>query len=92
MFSALETLGRSYRKTVMTRGMTGLRGAVVSGMAVTALMSSGVVPGMRILDAGDGLPPLDEIAVHLERAPMKKSAIIDRLEAHLLSGLKADTW
>jgi DNA-binding transcriptional LysR family regulator len=90
MLPALDALGRPYKKTVLTRGMTGLRGAVVAGIAVTALMSSGVIGGMRVLGEEDGLPPLDELAVRLERAPAKKSAIIDRLEAHILSGLTSE--
>jgi DNA-binding transcriptional LysR family regulator len=90
MYPALAALGRPYRTTVLTRGMTGLRGAVVAGIAVTALMSSGVVDGMRVLGEEDGLPPLDELNVHLERAPTKKSPIIDRLEAHILSGIRSE--
>ncbi len=61
--------------------------SVIAGLAVTALMSSSITAGIRELGAEDGLPPLDELAVRLERAHMRKSAIIDRLETHLLAGL-----
>jgi hypothetical protein len=44
---------------------------------------------MRELGSGDGFPPLDHVAVRLERAHLRKSAVIDRLEAHLLSRLEA---
>lgn len=87
MFAALAAMGRQYRTVVMTRSMTGLRGAVSAGLAVTAMMSSSILHGMRELGPDDGLPPLAECAIRLERAHLKKSAVVDRLEAHLLSNL-----
>jgi DNA-binding transcriptional LysR family regulator len=89
MFAALTALGREYRVVVLTRSMNGLRGAVIAGIAVTAMMSSSLVPGMRELGEEFGPSPLDELDVRLERAHLRRSPVIDRLEAHLLSGLRA---
>ena len=87
MLPALEAMGREHRVALMARSMTGLRGAVTAGVAITAMMSSSVTAGMRILGAEDGFPHLDELAVRLERAHLRRSPVINRLEAHLLSGL-----
>lgn len=80
MLDALAASGRAHRVAVISRSMSGLR----AGVAVTAMMSSSVGPGMRVLGAEDGFPPLAELPVHLERAYMRRSAVIERLEAHIL--------
>lgn len=85
MLPALAASGRAHRVVVMSRSMTGLRGAVRAGVAVTAMMESSLGPEMRELGPGDGFPPLAEIPVHLERAHLRRSSVIDRLEAHILS-------
>jgi DNA-binding transcriptional LysR family regulator len=85
MLAALQAMDRRYRLVVISRSMTGLRGAVRAGLAVTAMMRSSLGEGMRELGALDGFPPLAEVSIRLERAHLKKSAIIDRLEMHLLS-------
>jgi DNA-binding transcriptional LysR family regulator len=87
MFAQLEAMKREHRTVVITRSMAGLRGAVAAGLAITAMMSSSVTEGMRVLTAEDGLPPIAELAIRLERAHLKKSRIINRLEAHLIASL-----
>ena len=87
MRSALETMGRSFRTVVVTRSMTGLRGAVVSGLAVSAMMRSSVTDGMRELTTAEGFPPLAELSVRLEKAHLKKSAIVDDLERTLVDAV-----
>jgi hypothetical protein len=89
MYAFLNSESRPYRISVVTRGMTGLRGTVRAGLAVTAMVRSSIAEDMRELGSGDGFPPLDHVAVRLERAHLRKSAVIDRLEAHLLSRLEA---
>ncbi|MFM9849746.1 MAG: LysR family transcriptional regulator [Hyphomicrobiaceae bacterium] len=87
MFPALKAMNREYRIAIMARNMTGLRGAVTAGLSMTAMMSSSVTSGMRQLDREDGFPPLAELGVRLERAHMRRSPVIDRLESHLLASL-----
>ena len=89
MLDALAASGRAHRVAVVSRSMAGLRGAVQAGVAVTAMMESSVGPGMRVLAAAEGFPPLVELAVHLERAHLRRSAVIDRLEAHILGCFSA---
>jgi DNA-binding transcriptional LysR family regulator len=88
MLSALDEMGRAYRTAVVSRSMQGLRGAVSSGLAMTAMMSMSVGPGMRQLTEADGFPALADLSIHIERAHLKKSGIIDVLEARLVDALK----
>ncbi|MFZ2103589.1 MAG: LysR family transcriptional regulator [Oricola sp.] len=84
MRSRLNEMKRSYRIAVVSRSLTGLRGAVSSGLAVCAMMRSGMTDGMRELTGADGFPPLARFAIRLEKAHMKKSATMDALERALL--------
>ncbi|QOZ28592.1 LysR substrate-binding domain-containing protein [Bradyrhizobium sp. CCBAU 51753] len=53
--------------------LTGVRAAAVAGLAVTPLPLSAVTAGLRVLGAGDGLPPLPdlEFAIYEKRRPDK---------------------
>ena len=90
MRARLEELGRSSRVAVVARNMTGLRGAVASGLAVCAMMRSSVTQDMRELGAADGFPPLSRLSIRLEKAHMKKSPVVDALEQALLAAAAAD--
>lgn len=84
MFVALAEMNRNHRTVVICRNMAGLRSAVQSGLAVSAMMRSSIIPPMRELTEDDGFQPIIELSVRLERAHLKRSALIDRLESHLL--------
>jgi|ThiBiot_300_plan_2_1041538.scaffolds.fasta_scaffold00754_11 DNA-binding transcriptional LysR family regulator len=96
MRTRLEELARPYRIVVVARSMTGLRGAVASGLAVSVMMRSSVTGEMRELTAHDGFPPLAQLSIRLEKAHMKKSAVVDALEQALLAavseGLHESSW
>jgi DNA-binding transcriptional LysR family regulator len=85
MLPALAACGRAYRVVAMSRSMTGLRGAVRAGVAVTAMMESSLGADMRELGPDEGFPTLVKVPVHLERAHLRRSSVIDRLEAHMLA-------
>ncbi|HEV7345197.1 MAG TPA: LysR family transcriptional regulator [Devosia sp.] len=80
----LEELSRSYRTVVVARSMTGLRGAVASGLAVSAMMRSSLTADIRELKVGDAFSPLARLSIRLEKAHMKKSAVVDALQQALL--------
>ena len=84
MRKRLEELARPYRIVVVARSMTGLRGAVASGLAASAVMRSSVTEEMRELTAREGFAPLARLSVRLEKAHMKKSAVVDTLQQALL--------
>ncbi|SLN46973.1 LysR family transcriptional regulator [Oceanibacterium hippocampi] len=90
MRTRLEELARPYRIVVLARSMTGLRGAVGSGLAASAMMRSSVTGEMRELTERDGFPPLARLSVRLEKAHMKKSAAVDALEQALLAAVAGD--
>jgi DNA-binding transcriptional LysR family regulator len=85
IFDTFRRTGRRWRVAIVSQSMTGLRAAVTSGHAIATMVSSSLVDGMRELTEADGYPKLREVAIRLERAQRKKSAVIDRLEAHLVA-------
>ena len=87
MLAALDEMGRRHRTVVASRSIAGLRGAVTSGLAVTAMMSMSLGPGMRELGEADGFPALAELSVRIERAHVRQSATIDLLVTRLLECL-----
>lgn len=90
MMAALQAMKRAHRIAVISRSMTGLRAAVTGGLAVSVIMRSSVTEDMRELSPQEGFPPLAEFVIRLERSHVKKSAIIDRLEAHLMARFSAE--
>jgi DNA-binding transcriptional LysR family regulator len=89
MRARLDETEVPYRIAVVARSMTGLRGAVASGLAVSAMMRSSVTAEMRELRASDGFPPLAKLSIRLEKAHMKKSGVVDALQKALLAAMKA---
>jgi DNA-binding transcriptional LysR family regulator len=85
MVSSLQAMKRRYRTAVISRSITGLRTAVTGGLALSAMVRSSVTSDMRELTEAEGFPALAEFNIRLERAHGRKSAIIDRLEAHLMT-------
>jgi DNA-binding transcriptional LysR family regulator len=83
LLEALGRMGRSYRIAVTSQNLGGLRAAVLAGLAVSVMVRSCIGPGMRELDASEGFPALPELRVRLERAHLRRSPVIDRLEQHL---------
>jgi DNA-binding transcriptional LysR family regulator len=90
MIAALEKMKRAYRTAVISRSITGLRAAVSGGLAVSAMVRSAVTADMRELTLKEGFPPLARFNIRLERSHLKKSPIIDRLEAHLIARLSEE--
>ena len=90
MVTALEAMKRQHRTAVICRSITGLRAAVAGGLAVSAMVRSAVTADLRELTLQDGFPPLGKFNIRLERSHLKKSPIIDRLEAHLIARLSHD--
>jgi DNA-binding transcriptional LysR family regulator len=89
MFAALADAGRAYHVAIASRSMTGLKAAARSGLAVTAMMSTGVGPGLRVLSEAEGFPPLGAFDVRLERAHQRRSPVLDKLQERLIEGIAA---
>ncbi len=84
MFDSFSETGRSYCIAVVSQSVTGLRAAVASGHAVSAMVSASLVGGMRELAESEGYPPLPGLEIRLERSRLRKSTILDQLEAGLI--------
>jgi DNA-binding transcriptional LysR family regulator len=85
--AAMESLagsGRAWRIAYTSVSIAGIHAALEAGLAISALLRGSVGPGLRILDQRDGLPPLPETGITLQRASREPSPAIDRLEAAIL--------
>lgn len=65
MIRCLDHIGRPWRITYCSPGISGLQQAVQSGFGVTALTRRTLIRGMRVLSEKDGYPPLADIHVGL---------------------------
>lgn len=65
MIRALDAARIRWRISYTSPGISGLQNAVLNGLGITALTRYTLLPGMRVLDAADGLPPLEDIRVGL---------------------------
>jgi len=65
MIRSLDQIGRPWRITYSSPGVSGLQQAVQSGLGVTALTRRTLMRGMRVLTEKDGFPPLADIHVGL---------------------------
>jgi DNA-binding transcriptional LysR family regulator len=83
MTEGLDNIGRNHRIAVTSPDITGLRAAVEAGLAVSVMAGCSVTERMHMLGAAEGFPTLPILDVMLERAHLKKSPVIDRLEQHL---------
>jgi DNA-binding transcriptional LysR family regulator len=65
MIRCLDQIGRPWRITYSSPGISGLQQAVQSGFGVTALTRRTLLRGMRVLTEKDGFPPLADIRLGL---------------------------
>ncbi|MBY5611445.1 LysR family transcriptional regulator [Rhizobium leguminosarum] len=76
---SLEQIGRNYRIAFIADTGSGLKNAVIAGLAVTTLSRSNIPPGCRELTADDGFPPVDSSKVVLRRSTYRSSEAVREL-------------
>jgi hypothetical protein len=76
-------MGRTWRIACVSESVAGLQAAVFSGMAVTVLGRSTLLPGMREIGVSDYFPPLPAVDLLLYRAAGRNLAAIDALQNYL---------
>ena len=92
---ALEGCGREYRVCYVSWHSTAVSAAVLAGLAVSVLPESAIKPGMRILGARDGFPPLPTCKIGLVQGVREPNELVDalaeqiRLSLDNLSGERA---
>lgn len=75
----LEGVGRQWKISCTSESISGLQAAVFGGMAVTALVKSALVPGLRELGPTEGFPPLPTVDLLLYKAAGSDSLAVDTL-------------
>lgn len=86
--NAMDTAGRNYRIAYSSPSVSTIHAVVGAGLAVTALMQSIIMPGMRILGADDGFPPLPTTSVALIRPKKQPNRVLDCLSEHIIDGFR----
>ena len=85
--AALEEVGRRHRIAYVSWYSTAVSAAVLGGLAVSLLPESGLKPGMRILGARDGFPPLPSSKIGLMAPPAGRhplaAALADQIRENL---------
>lgn len=85
---ALDRAGRSWRIACVSDSISGLQTAVLSGIAVTVLIESALVPGLRQPPLLAGFPPLPSVDLLLYRsATEQNSPAVETLHRYLLNHL-----
>ena len=87
MIRCLDQIGRPWRITYSSPGISGLQQAVQSGMGITALTQRTLLRGMRVLTEKDGFPPLADIRVGLHFKNTGASTAALTLVNHIMQAL-----
>lgn len=87
MIRCLDQIGRPWRITYSSPGISGLQLAVQSGLGVTALTRRTLLRGMRVLAEKDGFPPLADIHVGLHFKNTGASTAALMLVNHIMQAL-----
>lgn len=84
---SLDSMGRAHRLLFSSGNAGAISAAVLAGLAVSVLPTSGLRPGMRVLTPADGFPALPPCRIGLLRNPHERSALADALAGHIVSSL-----
>jgi DNA-binding transcriptional LysR family regulator len=84
---ALTAVRRRWRVASVSDSVAGLQAAIFAGLAIAVLPLCAVVPGMRVLDRRNGLPPLPAIDLVLLRRPTDLPSAAGRLADYILRKL-----
>lgn len=83
----LQQIGRRYRVRYSSWSATVIAATVLSGLAVSVLSESSLRPGMRVLGADEGFPPLDPCQIGLIWGSGAKGEIVAALADHIVDSL-----
>ena len=84
---ALAEAGRSFRLRYSSWNAAAVCAAVLAGLAVSVLPESALRPGMRVLDAEQGFPPLRPVEIAVLRLPGARTPLVEALARHIVSSL-----
>ncbi len=85
--SALDADGRDYQVLFTSWSATVVAAAVLTGMAVSVLPESTLRPGMKVLSAADGFPPLPPVQIGLMKRPGLSPSLLNAITDHITACL-----
>ncbi|MGI2035024.1 LysR substrate-binding domain-containing protein [Rhizobium panacihumi] len=85
--SALDADGRDYQVLFTSWSATVVAAAVLTGMAVSVLPESALRPGMKVLSAADGFPPLPPVQIGLMKRPGLSPSLLNAITDHITACL-----
>lgn len=85
--ASLGEMGRQHRVLYTSWSSTAVVAAIFAGLAVSVLPESALRPGMRVLGASDGFPPLPACKIALLRTTYELSSQADALATHIVASL-----
>jgi len=88
--AALNQAGRAWRISCVSESIAGMQAMALADAAVITLAESVKVPGLRRLDAQDGMPPLPAVELALWRREPGASPAADHLAAHIANDVGRD--
>ncbi|MBL9034106.1 MAG: LysR family transcriptional regulator [Rhodospirillaceae bacterium] len=80
--------GRAFRMAYTSVSMAGIRGAVLSGLAVSAMARSSMTAGMRTLAEAEGFPELPVLRICLMTSARSRTDMVQALEHFLVDRLR----
>lgn len=83
----LEEIERPHRVLYSSRNFAAVGAAVMAGLAVTVLPESAIRPGMRVLGAAEGFPPLPSCKIALLRNRGSTTETVEGLADHIVASL-----
>jgi DNA-binding transcriptional LysR family regulator len=84
---ALDQSGRKHRIAYTSGNRMAIDAAVLQGLAVATMAEMSLRPGMRILRAADGFPPLGTFEIGLIYKAGKRSQVTEALADHVRESL-----
>jgi DNA-binding transcriptional LysR family regulator len=84
---SLDSMGRAHRLLFSSGNAGAISAAVLAGLAVSVLATSGLRPGMRVLTPAEGFPELPPCRIGLLRNPHERSPLTEALAGHIVSSL-----
>lgn len=83
----LDADRRAHRVLYTSANSTAISAAVLAGLAVSVSAESSLRPGMRVLGAADGYPPLPPIKIALLCSKAGRTLVRDALADHIVQSL-----
>lgn len=86
---ALDAAGIPWRTAYMSTSQAGTLAPALAGLAVTVCLPGPLPPGLRVMGAADGLPPLPDFSIVLLSGP--PTPVSEQLARHIAESFERET-